>query len=279
MFAIPSTTTALATLQSAGLVLALTPERGLKVTPASSLTPPLRELIKTHRDDLVRWLGRCASNDPASPEASEPPPAPAMVTSMVANVDATSPVNKAAVNSLVNRISPDWKELDRAYQSHHVACPTCISAGKGYGLRCGTGAALWAAYDVAEPAWASKVRAQVRNSQPEQIPAKPGIHASLLTEATDVENTRTAARLALFDAHGLRVDDAELLADKLLIRDREGDRRGCCAECHQLVGSGPGRWKCGDRSPSHINELAGAWVGAAFVHQNLHHCDSLEKAR
>ena len=36
-----------------------------------------------------------------------------------------------------------WLELDRAYQRHHFACPTCIAAGQGRGLRCGLGAAMW----------------------------------------------------------------------------------------------------------------------------------------
>ncbi len=42
----------------------------------------------------------------------------------------------------------DWHALDAAYLSHHFNCPTCIAAGRGsrYGLRCGTGAALWRAY-------------------------------------------------------------------------------------------------------------------------------------
>lgn len=43
----------------------------------------------------------------------------------------------------------DWRPLDRAYLQHHVNCPACISAGRGYGLRCGAGAALWASYDSA----------------------------------------------------------------------------------------------------------------------------------
>lgn len=88
-----------------------------------------------------------------------------------------------------------------------------------------------------------------------------------------------AARLALFDARGVGVDDAERLADKLLVRDREGDRRGACAECRHLVGSGPGRWRCSDRAPVSVNDLAGAFVGAGFVHQQLHHCHSLEKTK
>ena len=41
-----------------------------------------------------------------------------------------------------------WRELAQAYNAHHLNCLTCISAGRGnqYGLRCGTGAALWRAY-------------------------------------------------------------------------------------------------------------------------------------
>ena len=42
-----------------------------------------------------------------------------------------------------------WSELATAYHLHHFICPTCIAAGRGagYGLRCGTGAALWASYE------------------------------------------------------------------------------------------------------------------------------------
>lgn len=37
----------------------------------------------------------------------------------------------------------DWRVLDKAYQAHHWTCTTCVAAGLRYGLRCGTGAALW----------------------------------------------------------------------------------------------------------------------------------------
>jgi hypothetical protein len=42
-----------------------------------------------------------------------------------------------------------WRELSDAYHRHHVNCPTCQAAGRGtrYGLRCGTGASLWTAYN------------------------------------------------------------------------------------------------------------------------------------
>ena len=41
-----------------------------------------------------------------------------------------------------------WRELAAAYHAHHFNCGTCIAAGRGavYGLRCGTGAALWTSY-------------------------------------------------------------------------------------------------------------------------------------
>jgi len=42
-----------------------------------------------------------------------------------------------------------WRELNQAYQRHHFNCPICIAAGKGYGLRCGAGTALWTAYTEA----------------------------------------------------------------------------------------------------------------------------------
>jgi hypothetical protein len=43
-------------LHSAGLTLSLTPERGLKVIPASSITLALRDLIRTSKAALVDYL-------------------------------------------------------------------------------------------------------------------------------------------------------------------------------------------------------------------------------
>lgn len=43
----------------------------------------------------------------------------------------------------------DWRELDRAYLAHHARCCTCQAAGRGYGLRCGAGLAMWTAYTAA----------------------------------------------------------------------------------------------------------------------------------
>jgi hypothetical protein len=68
--------------------------------------------LRQHKADLLRWL-QALANDPV-------------------------PVDPGA-----------WKALAQEYHAHHFACPTCISAGQGRGLRCGTGAALWSTYCAA----------------------------------------------------------------------------------------------------------------------------------
>lgn len=103
-------------LHDAGLSVSLALSGGLVVSPGSRLTPNLRELVKGNKAALVDWLH--AANDSA-PEPPEPPADP---------------------NA--------WRELATAYHLHHFKCGTCIAAGRGaqYGPRCGTGAALWNAY-------------------------------------------------------------------------------------------------------------------------------------
>ena len=84
------------------------------------------------------------------------------------------------------------------------------------------------------------------------------------------EIDRMVQRLALFDDRGLSVPEAEAVADKLVRRDRTGDRRGACAECKRLAGHGPTGWRCTDhRAPG--NELAGARLARDWLVQ-LHHC-------
>ena len=100
-------------LHDAGLSVSLALSGGLVVSPGSRLTPDLRELVKGNKAALVDWLH--AANDPLP----EPP------------------------------LDPNaWRELATAYHLHHFKCGTCIAAGRGaqYGLRCGTGTALWNAY-------------------------------------------------------------------------------------------------------------------------------------
>lgn len=106
---------ALTHIRAAGLSVGLTDDLRLIVKPSSLITPELREFAKAHRDELIACL--------LAEQAVPPPPA---------------------------LTHAEWATLDRAYQSHHFGCPTCIAAGKGYGLRCGTGAALWSKYDGVE---------------------------------------------------------------------------------------------------------------------------------
>ena len=49
-------------------------------------------------------------------------------------------------------------------------------------------------------------------------------------------------RSSLFNRRGLQALDAELLADKLVNRDREADERRLCLECSHL--SRVGGWRC-----------------------------------
>ena len=110
-------------LRGAGLNLSLAPTGGLAVAPASQLTENLRALIRGSKTLLIDWVKLANDSDNAAPA---PPPNPASPT--------------------------DWHALDAAYLAHHFKCPPCIAAGRGsrYGLRCGTGAALWRSYAQAD---------------------------------------------------------------------------------------------------------------------------------
>lgn len=61
---------------------------------------------------------------------------------------------------------------------------------------------------------------------------------------TGAELDTFTARVALFHDRGLRLVNAEALADRLVIRDRDGDDRRLCLECTHLSGAGPGQ-RCG----------------------------------
>lgn len=124
---------ALETIRAAGLSIGLTDDSRLFVKPADRITDELREFVRAHRAELIESL---QTEQAASP--TPPPPAPALTHA-------------------------EWATLDKAYQTHHQTCPVCIAAGKGYGLRCGTGAALWANYDQAsEPPRTNPARKDVR---------------------------------------------------------------------------------------------------------------------
>lgn len=110
-------------LHGAGLSLSLAHTGGLAVAPSSHLTEDLRALIRDSKALLIDWVKSANAADSAAHEPSSYPASPT-----------------------------DWHALDKAYLAHHFNCHSCIAAGRGsrYGLRCGTGAALWRAYAQAD---------------------------------------------------------------------------------------------------------------------------------
>lgn len=91
-------------------------------------------------------LGVFATATPATVATHHTESAPSVAS--VATVTVAN-ASKQAVNDPAGMI--DWRVLDAAYMAHHVNCKTCIAAGRGirYGLRCGTGSALWLRYSDA----------------------------------------------------------------------------------------------------------------------------------
>jgi hypothetical protein len=116
------------TLRCAGLSLVLTPESTIRVTPASCLTPALREAIRDNKALLMDWLGSKAANDDWN--VYIPP--------------GTSPATIAKFRAASMAL-----DATQAYLDHHFKCPTCTAAGKGqrYGQRCDLGAALLQRYN------------------------------------------------------------------------------------------------------------------------------------
>ena len=120
-------------------VTPVTPEKimGLQREPSvyagcTCVTPVTPHLSDTQESAQFVPVDK-ASNDPEPPTAT-PAPAPA-------------PPRKPQGQRYQEWVKT-WKPMADAYHRHHFGCPTCIAAGKGYGLRCGAGASLWTAYIV-----------------------------------------------------------------------------------------------------------------------------------
>lgn len=60
---------------------------------------------------------------------------------------------------------------------------------------------------------------------------------------TSEEIRRLMARIELFADRGVSLFDATLTAEKLLVRDREGDDRRLCFECAALAGTRCRTWR------------------------------------
>lgn len=100
--------------EAAGLELRLDGGQVKIKGPQSAMDAWLARL-RQHKTELVGWL---TTRDPGPVPMPEPPSDPGQ-----------------------------WRELAQAYHLHHFACRFCIAAGRNDKLlRCGTGSALWSAY-------------------------------------------------------------------------------------------------------------------------------------
>lgn len=121
------------TVAAVGIHITLTTDSSLKVTPASSLTPELRNTIKVNRDALVAYLQREAANDPSEAERE-------LIEERAAIMGHDGSMERAQ--------SERQALLHTQYLLHHWGCKTCCAAGQGRGERCTAGADLWVAYDL-----------------------------------------------------------------------------------------------------------------------------------
>jgi hypothetical protein len=72
-----------------------------------------------------------------------------------------------------------------------------------------------------------------------------------------------ADRLHKFSGKGISRSDSELLANKLVVRDRESDDRRVCLECSCFTGYSPGSWRCNNW------EVSGVGFSARDAHLPL----------
>lgn len=124
------------------------------------------------------------------------------------------------------------------------------------------------------------VSKEAANTPPEALPPAPPPPATTADQdracwphgpaMNRAEIERMVHRLALFDGRGLTVPEAERLADKLVLRDREEGNRTSCAECHRLDGWSPKTWRCCGPS-GQGNTLAGAMLSVLWLSE-LHRC-------
>lgn len=84
---------------------------------------------------------------------------------------------------------------------------------------------------------------------------------------------RYAIRVEHFSRLGLPAGEAEALAERLALRDRDFDNRTACAECACLTGR-PGAWRCTNWQRAGIGAPA---VPGVFVLTMLQHCPGFKR--
>jgi len=98
------------------------------------------------------------------------------------------------------------------------------------------------------------------------------------TAMTGSEIDLFTARLARFTTKGLTHGDAEPLADKLVIRDRDDDDRALCLECTYLAGYGRTSWRCGNWQRAGVaRQSSDVQLPAGLVFQ-LQRCNDFAQA-
>lgn len=91
-----------------------------------------------------------------------------------------------------------------------------------------------------------------------------------------VEIETFTARLSRFTDKGMTIAEGEVLADKLVIRDREQDGRHSCFECVSLTHSGG--WRCGNWQLAGVAiRTRDAQLSSELVHQ-LQRCNGFTNA-
>ena len=85
-------------------------------------------------------------------------------------------------------------------------------------------------------------------------------------------------RLRNFTDKGLPTNDAEALADKLVLRDRDQDGRRVCLECKHLGGRVAGSWRCGNWQAAGIAILRRDTQLPADLVLQLQRCDGFTTA-
>ncbi len=80
--------------------------------------------------------------------------------------------------------------------------------------------------------------------------------------------TRHVLRVERFVWLGLPTGEAEALAERLALRDRDFDNRTACAECANLTGR-PGAWRCTNYRTAGVGAPS---LPGVFVAQMLQHC-------
>jgi hypothetical protein len=98
------------------------------------------------------------------------------------------------------------------------------------------------------------------------------------TTMTGTEIDLFTARLARFTDKGVIHADAECLADKLVIRDRDSDDRRLCLECTHLAGYGVTSWRCGNWQRAGVAHRARDVQLPADLVFKLQRCDGLTHA-